>query len=157
MSDVYAMAVDGFFPCLKSLRVYVMNTYIKTVLNGRPAIASLRMPNLETFDLHLKQQGEADEGEEQVNWTVVETLTSRSVMPRLRRYSLIYGLLTSAEIRHIFQSSLIDYDDRDIRMQFAFCVNRGTSINSSDITNVCDIRSTRYYNIFVQYVSNLPF
>jgi hypothetical protein len=157
MSDVYALAVDGFFPRLQSLRIYVQKSVIKTVSSGLPATTSLRMPNLETFDLYLKQRGQEDEGEEQVKWTTVETLTSHSVMPRLRRYSLIYGLSTSTEIRHIFQSSIFDNDERHIRIQFAFYINTATFIDSSDITKICDIRSTRDYNIFVQYVSIFPF
>jgi hypothetical protein len=153
MSDVYALAVDGFFPRLRSLRIGVRKSVTKTVSSGLPDIASLRMPNLETFDLYLKQRGIEDEGEEQVKWATLETLTSHSVMPRLRRYSLIYGLSTNVEIRHIFQSSLFDNDERQIRIRFAFYINTATSIDSSDATNICDIRSTRYDKIFVQYVS----
>jgi hypothetical protein len=157
MSDVYALAVDGFFPCLQSLCIYVGKAVIKTVSSGLPATASLRMPNLETFDLHLKQRGEAGEGEEQVKWKTVETLTSRSVMPRLRRYSLIYSLSTSAEIQHIFQSPLFDHGKRQIRVQFALYINASTSIYSSDITHICNIRSTRDNNIFLQCVCNFLF
>ncbi|CAF4072729.1 unnamed protein product, partial [Rotaria sp. Silwood2] len=151
MSDVYVLAVDGFFPRLQSLRIYVHKCVIKTVSTGLPAIANLHMPNLETFDLYLKKRGETNEGEEQVKWATVEILTSHSVMPRLRRYSLIYSLLTSVEIRHIFQSSLFNNDNRHIRVQFALYINLSTSTDSSDITNICDIHSTCYNNIFVQY------
>jgi hypothetical protein len=73
MSDVYELAVDGFFPRLQSLRIYVNKSVIKTVSSGLPAIAKLRMPTLETFNLYLKQRGQAGEGEEQVQWTTLET------------------------------------------------------------------------------------
>jgi hypothetical protein len=157
LSDVYALAVDGFFPRLQSLRIYVQKSVIKMVSSGLPAIASLRMPNLETFDLYLKQRGEVEEGEEQVEWTTVEKLTSHSVMPRLRRYSMIYTLQTSAEIRNIFQSSLFDNDERHIRVRFGFYLITTTSIDSSDNTNICSIRSTQYNKTVVQYVSIFSF
>ncbi len=150
MSDVYELAVDGFFPRLQSLRIYVNKSVIKTVSSGLPAIAKLRMPTLETFNLYLKQRGQAGEGEEQVQWTTLETLTSHSVMPRLRRYSLIYNLQTSVEIRHIFQSSLFHNDERNIDVRFGLYLITTTPIDSSDATN---IRSVRYNNSFVQYVS----
>ncbi|CAF3892099.1 unnamed protein product, partial [Rotaria sp. Silwood1] len=151
MSDVYTLAVDGFFPCLQSLHIYVHKSVIKTVSTGLPAIANLHMPNLETFYLYVKKQGKANEGEEQVEWATLETLTSHSVMPRLRRYSLIYNLSTSVEIQHIFQSSLFNNDKRHIRIQFALHINSLTSIDLSDIIDICDIHSTHYNNIFVQY------
>jgi hypothetical protein len=157
MSDVYALAVDGFFPHLRTLRIYVNNAVIKTALMGIPSIASLRMPNLETFDLYVKQRGEAEDGEERVEWTTLETLTSRFAMPRLRRYSLTYSLSTNAEIRHIFQSSLFNNDERHIRVQFSLYISTMTSMDSSDTANICNIRSTRDNNIFVQYVSHSPF
>jgi hypothetical protein len=153
MSDVYALAVDGFFPRLQSLRIYVNNAVIKNVSTGLPAITSLHMPKLETFDLYLKARGEGDDEEEKVEWVTVATLTSHSVMPRLRRYSLIYALSKNIEIRHIFQSSLFHNDERHIRVRFALYLDASTSIDSSDIINICDIRSARYNKIFVQYVS----
>jgi len=157
MSDMYALVVDGFFPRLQSLRIYVQKSVIKTVSSGLPAIASLRMPSLETFDLYLKQRGEAEEGEEQVKWTTIETLTAHSVMPRLRRCSLIYTLQTSAEIRHIFQSSLFDNDERHIRVRFGLYLITTTSIDSSNTTNICNIRSAHYNKTIVQYVSIFTF
>jgi len=157
MSDVYALAADKFLPRLHSLRIYVHKSVIKTISTRLSAIANLRMPTLETFDLCLQRRAQADEDEEEVKWTTVETLTSQFVMPHLRRCSLIYSLSTSVEIRHIFQSSLFNNDERHIRVQFALYINASTSIDSSDITNICDIHSTDYNNIFVQYVSNFPF
>ncbi|CAF3913950.1 unnamed protein product [Rotaria sordida] len=109
------------------------------------------MPNLETFDLYVKKQGKANEGEEKVEWATLETLTSHSVMPRLRRYSFIYNLSISDEIQHIFQSSLFNNDKRHIRIQFALHINSLTSIDLSDIIDICNIHSTHYNNIFVQY------
>ena len=119
MSEVYALTTDGFLPHLKSLRIYVQHSIITTVASALPATTSLRMPNLETFDIYLYQRCRPNENEEEVKWTAVETLTSRSVMPRLRRCSLIYGLLTSAEIPHISQF-LFDIEERQIRIQYAF-------------------------------------
>ncbi|CAF1446250.1 unnamed protein product [Rotaria sordida] len=109
------------------------------------------MPNLERFDLYVKKQGKANEGEEKVEWATLETLTSHSVMPRLRRYSFIYNLSISDEIQHIFQSSLFNNDKRHIRIQFALHINSLTSIDLSDIIDICNIHSTHYNNIFVQY------
>jgi len=157
MSDVYTLAADSFFPSLRFLRIHVNNAVVKTVLSELPTTAILHMPNLEIFDLYLNERDEADEGEEQVKWTILETLTSRAVMPRLRRYSLIYGLSTSVESRLIFQSSLFNNDKRHIHVRFALYINSSTCMDSYDITNICDIRSPGDNNIFVQYVSNFPF
>ena len=153
MTDVYALAVDGCFPYLRSLRIYVNNAVIETVSIGLPYITSLRMPKLEIFDLCLKWRGEEADGEEKVEWETVETLVSYSVMPRLRRYTLIYTLSTSYEIRRILQSSIFHNDKRSFRVRFALHLNTSTSIDSSATINICDIRSTRYNKIFVQYVS----
>jgi hypothetical protein len=157
MSDVFDLAVDGFFPRLQSLRVYVKKSVIKTVSSGLLAITKLRMPNLETFHLHLRQRHQAGEGEEEVKWTTLETLTSPSVMPRLRRYSLVYVLSTNAEILHIFQSSLFHNDERHIDFRFGLYLITTTALDSFDITNVCDIRSTHYHKTIVQYVSIFSF
>jgi hypothetical protein len=54
MSDVYTLAVDGFFPSLRLLRARVNNAVIKTVVSELPPTTSLRMLKLETLDLHLK-------------------------------------------------------------------------------------------------------
>jgi hypothetical protein len=148
MSDVYTLAVDGFFPRLRSLRIHVNKVVIKTVSTGLPSTTSLRMPKLETFDLYLKR-----EKEEELKWAAVETLTSYSVMPRLRRFSLVYGLSTSTEIRHIFESSLFNNDNRHICVRFVLCLNASTVIDSSDITNILDIRSSCYNELFVKLVS----
>ena len=157
MSDVYTLAADGFLPRLKSLRIYVENSVIKTVLTEPPSIKTLRMPELERFDLRLKREGEADEGEEQVRWITVETLTSHLVMPRLRRFSLIYGLQTKTEIRHIFQSPLFDNDERHVLFRFKLVCVTTTSIDSSDITHICDIPSVYYNKALLRYVSIFPF
>jgi hypothetical protein len=157
MSDVYELVIDGFFPRLQSLRIHVNKSVIKTVSSGLAAIENLRMPNLETFDLYLKQRGQADGGEEQVQWTTVETLTSHSVMPRLRRYSLIYSLQTSVEIRHIFQSSLFHNDERQIHVRCGLYLTTMTPIDSSDAIDICDIGSARFNKTFVQYVSLFSF
>jgi hypothetical protein len=153
MTDVYALAVDGFFPWLQSLHIFVKKSVIKTVSSGLSAVANLRMPNLETFVLYLKQRGEADEGEEQVKWTNVETLTSHSVMPRLRRYSLVYSLLTSFEIRHIFESSIFYNDERNIDIRFGLYLITTTSLDSTDTINIRDIRSAQYTKSIMHYVS----
>jgi hypothetical protein len=153
MSDVYALAIDGVFPRLRSFRIYVGNAVIKTVSSRLPAIASLRMPNLETFDLYLKQRGLVGEGEEQVDWTTVETLTSHSVMPSLQRCSLLYTLLTSIEIQQIFESPLFDNDARHVHVRFGLYLDASTFMCSSDITKICAILPKCYNNICVQYVS----
>jgi hypothetical protein len=153
MSDVYTLAMDGFFPSLRLLRVYVKNAVIKTVSTDLPATTSLRMPKLETFDLYLKWRQEATEEEEEVKWAAVETLICHSVMPRLRRCSLFYNLSTGIEIRDIFQSPLFNNDERHIHVRFALYLNTSIFIDSSDITNIFDIRFACYNQFFVQYVS----
>ena len=100
MSEVYSLAVVGFLPCLNLFRIYVEKSIIKTVSSRLLAITSLRMANLETFDLYLKHQREPKEGEEYVKWTSVKSLIAPSVMPRLRRYSLIYSLPSGTGIRN---------------------------------------------------------
>ena len=157
MSDVYTLLVDGVLPRLQSLRVDVDRCVIRTVLTEPPSIKRLRMPELKRFDLQLRRHGQADEGEEQVRWMTVETLTSHSVMPRLRRFSLIYGLQTIAEIQHVFQSSLFDDAERHILFRFKLDLVTPTSIDSSDITNICDTRSTHYNKGILRYVSIFPF
>ena len=157
MSDVYALAVDGFLPRLQSLHIYVRKSVIQPVSSGLLATTSLHMPNLESFVLYLRERGEAEEGEEQVKWTNVETLSSHSVMPRLRRYSLIYTLETSTEIGHIFQSFLFNNDKRNVRVRFGLYLITTTSIDSSHTTNICDIRSVHYNKTVVQFVSIFPF
>ena len=156
MSDVYLLAVDGFLPHLKSLRIYVQHAIVTTVSSALPPTASLCMSNLKTFDLYLNQRRRPNEDEEEVKWITVETLTSRSVMPRLRRCSLIYGLSTSAEIPHISQF-LFDIDERHIRIQYAFYIPIATSIDSSDIDYIRHICYTHSNSIFVHYVSIFPF
>jgi hypothetical protein len=157
MTDVYGLAVDGFFPHLQSLRIYVNNAVIKTVSTGLPTITSLHMPKLEVFDLYLKRRGEEDDGEEKVEWETVETLISYSVMPRLRRCSLIYALSTSDKVRRIFESSIFHNDKRNTRVQFGLYLSTSTSIDSSDSINICDIGFARYNKICVLYVSIFPF
>lgn len=154
MSDVYTLATDGFLPRLRSLRIHVKNAVIKTISTELLTTTRLRMSKLETFDLYIKKRGSADEGEEQVKWAVVETLTSYCVMPSLRRFSLVYNLLTSTEIRDIFESSLFNNDDRHICVRFAFYLNALTTENSSDITNIFNIRSSCYNELLVKFVSN---
>jgi hypothetical protein len=126
---------------------------MKTVSTELSTSRRLRMSKLETFDLYLKDRGQADEGEKQVKWAAVETLTSYCVMPCLRRFSLVYDLLTITEIRHIFESSLFNNDDRHICVRFVFYLNASTVIDSSDITNIFDIRSSRYNELLVKHVS----
>lgn len=156
MSEVYALAVDGFLPHLRFLRVYVNRSIIKTVLLELSSTTSLRMRNLETFDLYLKQRCKPNEGgEEEVEWPTVETLTSPSVMPRLRQFSLIYTLSTSAEIRQISQF-LLHNIDRHIRTRFAFCIPTATPINAYDAANLHHIRSTYPNDFLVQDVSIFP-
>lgn len=157
MSDVYALAVDGFLPRLQSLRIYVQKSVIQTASSGLLTTTSLHMPNLESFVLYLRKRDKAGEGEEQVKWTTVETLSSHSVMPRLRRYSLIYTLETSAEIGHIFQSFLFSNDKRNVRVRFGLYLITTTSIDSFHTTNICDIRSVHYNKTVVQFVSIFPF
>jgi hypothetical protein len=154
MSDVYALAIDGFLARLGSLRIHVNNAVIKTVSTELSTTTRLRMSKLETFDLYLKRRGQANEGEEYVKWTVVETLTSYCVMPRLRRFSLVYDLSTSTEIRHIFESSLFNNEDRHIRVPFVFYLNASTAIDSSDITNIFNIRSSHHNELLVKHVSS---
>lgn len=151
MSDVYLLAADGFLPHLKWLRIYVQRSIITTISSELPSITSLRLPNLETFDLYLEHQQTENEDEEEVKWTTVKKLTSRSVMPRLRRCSLIYALPTSDEISDISQF-LFDIDERQIRLQYVFCIPIGTSADSSYIDYVRHICHTHPNNIFVQYV-----
>jgi hypothetical protein len=81
MSDVYTLAIDGFFPRLRSLRIYIRNAVIKTALTKPSTTTKLRMSKLETFDLYLNRRDEADEEEEQVKWAVVETLISDCIIP----------------------------------------------------------------------------
>ena len=148
MSDIYVLATDGFLPQLRLLRIYVQRSITKTI----SAMTSLCLPNLETFDLYLKDRREPEQGEEEVKWATVEILTSPTIMPRLRRYSLIYGLSTSAEIRDISQF-LFDNDKRDIHIRFAFYV----PIVESDASNLHHIRSTHPNDILVLDVSIFPF
>jgi hypothetical protein len=153
MSDVYALAIDGFFPRLRSLRIHVANAVIKTVSTELSTTTRLRTSKLETFDLYLNQRDEADEGEEQVKWAAVETLISYCVMPRLRRFSFVYELSTSTEIRDIFESSVFNNDNRHICVRFALDINASNVIDSSDITNIFNIRSSHYNELLVEHVS----
>jgi hypothetical protein len=152
MSDVYTLAIDGFFPRLRSLRVHVQNAVIDAATKSL-TMTKLRMSNLETFNLHVIQRGNAAEGEEQVEWAVVETLISDCIMPCLQRFSFVYKLSTSAEIRDIFQSSVFNNDNRRICVRFVLNINASNVIDSSDITNIFNIRSSRYNELLVEYVS----
>lgn len=152
MSDIYVLATDGFLPQLRLLRIYVQRSITKTISSGFSAMTSLCLPNLETFDLYLKDRREPEQGEEEVKWATVEILTSPTIMPRLRRYSLIYGLSTSAEIRDISQF-LFDNYKRDIHIRFAFYI----PIVESDASNLNHIRSTHPNDILALDVSISPF
>ncbi|CAF4634355.1 unnamed protein product, partial [Rotaria socialis] len=150
MSDVYALAVDGFSPCLRCLHVHINNAVIKSVLRELSTTTNFHMSQLETFDLYLNWR-EEDEDEEQIEWTVVETLTSKSVMPRLRQCSVVYKLTTNIEIRHMFQSPFFKNDERNIRIRFVLCFNTSIFIDSSDIANISDIRSVSSNEIFLKH------
>jgi hypothetical protein len=111
------------------------------------------MSKLETFDLYLNRRDEADEEKEQVKWAIVETLISDGIIPCLRRFSFVYKLSTSAEIRDIFESSLFNNDNRHVYVRFAFNMDASNVIDSSDITNIFNIRSSCYNELLVEYVS----
>jgi hypothetical protein len=153
MSDVYTLAIDGFLSRWRSLRIHVGNPVIKTFSTELSTTTRLRMSKLETFDLYLKERRQVKEGEEQVKWAAVETLISYCVMPCLRRFSFVYGVSTSAEIRHIFESSLFNNNNRHICVRFALDINASNVIDSSDITNIFNIRSPRYNELLVEYMS----
>jgi hypothetical protein len=153
MSDVYTLAIDGFFPRLRSLRIYIRNAVIKTALTKPSTTTKLCMSKLETFDLYLNRRDEADEEKEQVKWAIVETLISDGIIPCLRRFSFVYKLSTSAEIRDIFESSLFNNDNRHVYVRFAFNMDASNVIDSSDITNIFNIRSSCYNELLVEYVS----
>ena len=152
MSEVYSLSVDGFLPHLKLLRIYVRRSVITTISSALPATTSLHLPNLETFDLYLEHQQRSNEDEEGVEWTIVEKLTSRSVMPRLRQCSLFYALSTNAEISDISQF-LFDIDERQIRIRYVFDISIGTSTDSSDIDYIRNISHKHPNNFLVRYVS----
>jgi hypothetical protein len=147
MCDVYALAVDGFLPSLRSLRVRIREDDITTVSGPLPPATSLRMPQLETLDLYLKRL------EEKVEWKCVEALTSDSVMPRLRHCTLVYNLSMSTEIIDIFASPLFDNDERHVRVRFALHLDRSVTIDPSHISDISKVRSGRYNEIYVEYVS----
>ena len=153
MSDVYILAIDDFFPCLRSLRICVGKAAIKTALIEPSTMRKLRMSKLENFDLYLNERRAADEGEEQVKWVAVETLLSSRVMPRLRRFSFIYKLSTSAEIRNIFESSIFDNDSRHICVRFALNTDASDVKNSSEITHIFNAHSSRNNELLVESVS----
>jgi hypothetical protein len=153
MSDLYTLAIDGFLPRLRSLRIRVKNALIKTISTERLKTTRLHMSKLETFDLYLKDRDLTNEGEEQVEWSVVQRLTSYCVMPCLRRFSLVYTLWTIDEIRDIFQSSLFNNDDRHTCVRFVFYLNASPIENSSDITNMFNIRSSSTNELLVKFVS----
>ncbi len=153
LSDFYELAADGSFPRLKWLDIFVNKSVIKTISAEVPAITNFHMPNLETLNLNLKRTYEANEEEKQIPWTTVETLTSCSVMPRLRRYTLIYTLWTNDEITQIFESSIFHNDERHIDFRFRFDIFTRTPMDSFyDITKINNIRFTNNQTI-IQYVS----
>jgi hypothetical protein len=152
MSDIYILAIDGFLPRLRSLRIHVKNAVVQTEVL---TTTRLCMSKLETFNLYLKQRRQANEGEEQVKWAAVETLISNRVMPCLRRFSFVYGVSTSAEIQDIFESSVFNNDNRHISVRFALYINASNVIDPSDIINIFNIRSSRYNELLVEYVSIL--
>jgi hypothetical protein len=153
MSDVYTLAIDGFFPRLRSLRVYVLNAVINTALAKSLTMRKLRMSNLETFDLHLNHRDKPAKREEQVKWTAVKTLISDCIMPCLQRFSFVYQLSTSTEFRDIFQSSIFNNDNRHICVRFVLNIAPRNVLDSSDITNIFNIRSSRCNEHLVEYVS----
>ena len=103
MSDVYALVIDGFLLRLKSLRICVRKSIIKTILTEPPSIERLRMLELEIFNLALKRRRKAvNEDKEEVKWLTVEKSISRSVIPRLRRFMVYRQVLSSRYISIIF-------------------------------------------------------
>ncbi|CAF3038541.1 unnamed protein product [Rotaria sp. Silwood2] len=146
MSDVYTMPIDGLFPHLRSLRIYVKYAIIKTVSIEDLNIKRFHMAKLEKFDLYIKGRRNTKEDEKQVEWTDLERLICNSVMPSLREFSFIYTLLTIVDIQHLFQSSIFQNHERHIRVRFALHINAKTSINLSDITNICHDKILFQYN-----------
>ena len=152
MSDVYLLAMNDFFPRLRSLRIHVNKPVFRTITTESSMLTRLHMSKLETFDLRLRRNGEVLQEEEGVQWAVVERLISSSVMPRLRRFSILYDLSTSTEIEQIFQSSLFN-DQRHIRVRFALFLRTWNVAEETEITNIFNIRSSRYSELLARNVS----
>jgi hypothetical protein len=147
MIDVYALAVDGFLPCLRSLRVHVSQWSMENVPGPLPDVTSLHMPQLETLDLHLNRKDKS------IEWKSVEALTCRSVMPRLRQCTLVYSVSMSVEIPCIFASPLFDNDERHVHVRFMLHLDASVPIDLSTAFNISEVRSGRYNEIYVEYVS----
>jgi hypothetical protein len=145
---VYAFAVDGFLPHLRSLRVQMRESNIVSVSGSLPVVTSLRMPHLERFDLY------ANRLDRKVEWTKIEALTTADVMPRLRQCSLVYDLLSSSDIRHIFASPLFDNDERHVRVRFMLRLRAQIPANSAEAHYISEMRSARYNEISVEHVSS---
>lgn len=157
LSEVYILMVDGMLSHLKSFRVTVQKSVVKSVLTRPSYTSRLHIPNLETFVLCIYPEVEKQRREQVVKWRDLERLTSRSVMPRLRRYSLFYVLRTSDEIKEISQSTLFDNDDRNIRFQFDFNLYTKTLINFCDVDKMCQISSTQVIHRLVECVCHVFF
>jgi hypothetical protein len=147
MYNVYAVAVDGVLPRLRSFRVELSRYKIRSDTQSLPPLASLGLPKLESFDFIVKLEG----GE--VEWTVIEALTSLMVMPRLRCCTLDYDMTMGTDLLNIFRSPLFDNDERHVRVRFVLNYCTLASDFPTYLLDKSIAHSGRYNEICRGYVS----
>jgi hypothetical protein len=147
ISHLYILARVGVLPRLQSLRVKSFAFDRNIFTRPLPPLRRLLLPELNKLSLSLEWV------HKDVEWEIVEAITSVAVMPRLRHCTLVYSMKRCTDIRRIFASPLFGNDERHVRVRFRLSVMANKCICSFNDHRHSTVRSERHYEIYREYVS----
>ena len=115
-----------------------------------PPISDLSLPALENLSMDLRRYTGME-------WASVEPLLSSSVIPKIRRCTLLYELDRPVDLQLMFSSPLFDDGRCELSLRFAIRLSSRSTFRYGDQINLQEIRTGRHNVAYCEYVSRFLF